>query len=94
MFSLANFTEPSTASTTEDNNVGAVVGVTVGVGTLFLTAIVITTGLVCYFYRSKKKIVASTSTLTLVELADENISLNKTESLQSLKKDVAIENSF
>lgn len=93
LFSLANFTEPITSSTIQENNVGAVVGVAVGVGTLFLTVIVITAGLVCYFYRSKKTFDESTATLIPIELDNKNISLSKSESLDPFNENVEIENS-
>ena len=72
MLTLANLTEPTIASTTEENNVDTIVGVTIGatVGTIFLTVVVIATGLRWYFCRFKKKIDTSTVTLKPVELDD------------------------
>ena len=92
MFTLANLIEPTIASTTEENNVVAIGGVTIGatVGTIFLTVVVIATGLVWYFCRFKKKIDASTVTLIPIELDDENISLSQTENIQPLSNDVVI----
>ena len=80
-FTLANFTEPTSASTTEENNIEAIVGVTVGVGTTFLTVAVIAMGLLCYFCRFKKKIDTSTVTLKPIELNNEKVSLSKTENI-------------
>ena len=93
MFTLANLTELTIASTTEENYVGAIVGVTVGFGTIFLTIVVITTFLVYYFCRFKKKVDKSTATLRPFELDDKKISLSKTKNIQSLNVDVVVENS-
>lgn len=93
MFTLANLTEPTITSTTEKNNVGTIVGVTVGFGTIFLIIVVITTFLVYYFCRFKKKVDASTATLMPIELDGEKISLSKKKNIQSLNVDVVVENS-
>ena len=95
MFTLANFTEPTIASTTEENNVGTIVGVTAGatVGTIFLAVLVIATGLLWYFCRFKKKIYTSTAILKPIELNDQKISKSKSENIQSLNSYVVIENS-
>ena len=101
LFTLANFTEPTIsntvtttiASTTKESNIEAIVGVTVGVGTIFLILVVIAIGLVCYFRRLNKKITETTATLNPIELNDEKISPSKTETIQPLNKDVEIESS-
>ena len=101
LFTLANFTEPTIsntvtttiASTTKESNIEAIVGVTVGVGTIFLILVVIAIGLVCYFRRLNKKITETTATLNPIELNDEKISPSKAETIQPLNKDVEIESS-
>ena len=92
MLTLANLTEPTIASTTEKNNVGAIVGVTVSFGTIFLTVVIIAMGLVFYLCKFKKNIDASNATLNPIELNDEKISTSKTENIQPLNEDVVFEN--
>ena len=81
----------STVAATKENNVGAVVGVTVGVGTIFVIVIIIATFLVCYFCRLNKKTAESAVALDTIALDDENMSYKKAETLN--KEIVKIESS-